>query len=64
MYEVIISKDNKLVYSFLTNALIKDGAYSAGYRYIIKDLVDAANISDYDIKVNEVKLEDMKAEVK
>lgn len=64
MYEVFIYKENKLIFSFLTSALIKDGAYSVGYKYIIKDLVDAHNLSDYDIKVNEVKPEDMKVEVK
>ena len=64
MYEVFIYKENKLIHSFLTNALISDGARSAGYRYIIKDLVDANNVSDYNIKVNEVKPKDMKAEVK
>lgn len=64
MYEVLIYKENKLVVSFLTSALISDGAYLAGYRYIIKDLVDADNISDYDIKVSEVKPEDIRVEVK
>lgn len=64
MYEVFIYKENKLIFSFLTSALIKDGAYLAGHRYIIEDLVDAHNLSDYDIKVNEVKPEDMKVEVK
>lgn len=64
MYEVFIYKENKLIHSFLTNAIVSDGAYLVGYRYIIKDLVDADNISDYDIKVNEVKFEDMKVEVK
>lgn len=60
MYEVIISKDNKLVHSFLTNALIKDGAHLMAYEYIVMSLHDVDNISDYKIEVNELRPENFR----